>query len=207
MLAVEAQDHEFAKVLQAKEKAKVKRAREKAKQRKLERQRLEAEAALGNEDPDAINKVSEEKDHITRDSEQGKDILEHSLSPRSPRSPDIKPPSRKPYMHTEAIDSHTNDTYCKTQITPAQPSSESEESEPHYANIGKNGEPLREEPILHMAASKSAHGLHSPRQPSILDTDMPIPPYMPMQSSTTKKSASLERRIKKKKEKEGCKQQ
>ena len=36
---------------------------------------------------------------------------------------------------------------------------------------------------------------------------MPIPPYMPMQSSTSKKSASLERKIKKKKEKEGCKQQ
>ena len=29
---------------------------------------------------------------------------------------------------------------------------------------------------------------------------MPIPPYMPMQSSTSKKSASLERKIKKKKE-------
>ena len=47
----------------------------------------------------------------------------------------------------------------------------------------------------------------SPRQTSVLDTDMPIPPYMPMQSSTSKKSASLERKIKKKKEKEGCKQQ
>jgi len=201
LLAVEAQDHEFAKILQAKEKAKAKRAKEKAKQRKLEKQRLEAEALSSSGDPDAISRAP------VPTPEQTKDAQDMSLSPRSPRSPDIKPPSRKPYMHAEAIDSHTNDTYCKTQITPAQPSSESDEHEPHYANIGKDGEPLREEPILHIPTSKSANGLHSPRQPSVLDTDMPIPPYMPMQSSTTKKSASLERRIKKKKEKEGCKQQ
>lgn len=208
MLAVEAQDHEFAKILQAKEKAKAKRAREKAKQKKLERQRLEAETLAANGDPDAISRASVQKQDIKpASSEHTKDNLERTLSPRSPRSPDIKPPSRKPYMHTEAIDSHMNDTYCKTQITPAQPSSESDEQEPHYANIGKNGEPLREEPILHIPTSKSVNGIHSPRQPSVLDTDMPIPPYMPMQSSTTKKSASLERRIKKKKEKEGCKQQ
>lgn len=204
LLAVEAQDHEFAKILQAKEKAKAKRAREKAKQKKIERQRLEAEALANNGDPNAISRAPAQRQDTT---EHTKDDHEKSLSPRSPRSPDIKPPSRKPYMHAEAIDSHTNDTYCKTQITPAQPSSESDEHEPHYANIGKDGEPLREEPILHIPTSKSANGLHSPRQPSILDTDMPIPPYMPMQSSTTKKSASLERRIKKKKEKEGCKQQ
>jgi len=214
MLAVEAQDHEFAKILQAKEKAKAKRAREKAKQKKLERQRLEAETIAPRGDPDAINRASEQrptsvldnKATSSREQDQTKDDLEKKLSPRSPRSPDIKPPSRKPYMHAEAIDSHVNDTYCKTQITPT-PSSESDEHEPHYANIGKNGEPLREEPILHIPTSQSANGMHSPRQPSVLDTDMPIPPYMPMQSSTTKKSASLERKIKKKKEKEGCKQQ
>ena len=34
-----------------------------------------------------------------------------------------------------------------------------------------------------------------------------IPPYMPLQQQSTKKSQSLEKRIKKKKEKEGCKQQ
>lgn len=214
MLAVEAQDHEFAKILQAKEKAKAKRAREKARQKKIERQRLESESLAANGDPHAITRASIQRPTSLsdgpssfREAEHTKDDIEKSLSPRSPRSPDIKPPSRKPYMHAEAIDSHMNDTYCKTQITPAQTSSESDEQEPHYANIGRNGQPLREEPILHIPTSKSANGLHSPRQPSVLDTDMPIPPYMPMQSSTTKKSASLERKIKKKKEKEGCKQQ
>ena len=80
--------------------------------------------------------------------------------------------------------------------------SESEESEPRYANIRRNGEPVMEEPILAIKKSKK-----SKAEPSVPLEDIPAPPYMPMQSSTSKKSASLERRIKKKKEKEGCKQQ
>ena len=192
-LAIEAQDHEFAKVLQAKEKAKAKRAREKARQRKLERQRQEAESQ--NEDPDAICRAPEEPPRPSTSTSDRADDRE-----RSPRSPELKPPSRKPYVHEGAIDSHVNDTYCTRQITPAH--SESEESEPRYANIRKNGEPVNEEPIL--AIKKS--GKHK-SQSSVLDTDMPTPPYMPMQPSTSKKSASLERKIKKKKEKEGCKQQ
>ena len=39
------------------------------------------------------------------------------------------------------------------------------------------------------------------------DDGLPIPPYMPMQQPMSKRSTSLEKRIKKKKEKEGCKQQ
>ncbi len=52
----------------------------------------------------------------------------------SPRSPEVQPPARKPYVHTAAIDSHVNDTYCKTQITPTV-SNSSESSEPQYANL------------------------------------------------------------------------
>ena len=37
--------------------------------------------------------------------------------------------------------------------------------------------------------------------------DGPVPPYMPMQQPNTRKSSSMEKRINKKKEKEGCKQQ
>ena len=121
-------------------------------------------------------------------------------SPRSPKSPDIQPPSRKPYVHEGAIDSHVNDTYCTKQITPAH--SESDEGEPRYANIRRNGEPISEEPILAIKKSKKKKS----EEPVPLE-DIPAPPYMPMQSSSSKKSESLERRIKKKKEKEGCKQQ
>merc|ERR1719394_936022 len=196
-LAIEAQDHEFAKVLQAKEKAKAKRAREKARQRKLERQRQEAESQSHSEDPDAIFRVP---DDPPRHSTSTSDREDTERSPRSP--PELKPPSRRPYVHEGAIDSHVNDSYCTRQITPAH--SESEESEPRYANIRSNGEPVNEEPILAMKKSRK----NNKQDASVPLEDIPAPPYMPMQPSTSKKSASLERRIKKKKEKkEGCKQQ
>ena len=203
-LALEAQDHEFARILQAKEKAKVKRAREKARQRKIERERLRQEQEeVEDEDPDAISRAPEVPRPSTSASQRDQD-QDRSLSPRSPRSPDIKPPSRKPYLHEGAIDSHVNDTYCVKQITPAH--SESEESEPRYANIRKNGEPFNEEPIL--AIKKSSRSKASRGEANAVPLeDIPAPPYMPMQSSSSKKSESLERRIKKKKEKEGCKQQ
>ena len=197
-LAIEAQDHEFAKILQAKEKAKAKRAREKARQRKLDRERQRQEE-IEDDDPDAISRVPERPG--TSGSHHRDPDLERSLSPRSP---DLKPPSRKPVIHEGAIDSHVNDTYCTRQITPAH--SESEESEPRYANIRKNGDPVMEEPILAIKKAKKS-GSKTETAPAVPLEDIPAPPYMPMQSSTSKKSASLERRIKKKKEKEGCKQQ
>ena len=198
-LAIEAQDHEFAKILQAKEKAKAKRAREKARQRKLDRERQRQEEEEEDGDPDAISRVPERPG--TSGSHPRDPDLERSLSPRSPRSPDLKPPSRRPVIHEGAIDSHVNDTYCTRQITPAH--SESEESEPRYANIRRNGDPVMEEPILAIKKAKKK----AEAAPGVPLEDIPAPPYMPMQSSTSKKSASLERRIKKKKEKEGCKQQ
>merc|ERR1712083_320971 len=159
--------------------------------RKLERQR---------EREEAITVAEEQSDEVEGD--VGEVEATSQRSHRSPQSQDIKPPSRKPHMRAAAIDSHTNDTYCTRQITP-----EHSDEEPRYANIGRDGHPVAEEPILHLPSSKQADGQVSPRQTSVLDTDMPIPPYMPMQSSTSKKSASLERKNKKKKEKEGCKQQ
>ena len=107
-MAIEAQDHEFAKILHAKEKAKAKRAREKARQRKVERERQQRQES---EDPDLISCAPEPQE------------ADCSLSPRSaasPVSPDIRPPSRRPVIHEGAIDSHVNDTYCTRQITPAQ---------------------------------------------------------------------------------------
>merc|ERR1712126_198808 len=167
-----------ARILQAKEEARAKKAKEKARQRKLERQRERESAAL-----------------LAQDNVVPSLNLDSSLSPRSTTSQDLQPPSRRPYLNAEAIDSHTNDTYCKTQIIPQHG------DEPQYANIGRDGKPVAEEPILHVPTSKEVNGQLSPRQTSVLDVDMPIPPYMPMQSSSSKKSASLERKIKKKKEK------
>jgi hypothetical protein len=67
---------------------------------------------------------------------------------------------------------------------------------PRYANVGPAAaQALREELLRESRLSYVHHG------------DSPIPPYMPLQQPVTRKSTSLEKRIKKKKEKEGCKQQ
>merc|ERR1712241_449079 len=214
MLAIEAQDREFAKILHAKEKAKAKRARERAKQRKLEKQRLE-DPSYGLDTVVAVEQRptsaggrdgrSSRNDSRPLSATSGDGRLSRANEEaRTSRSPDcdLPVPSRKPYVHPEAIDNHKNDTYCKT------PSDEV--NEPQYANLDETGKPMMTEPILHLPLGKIGEGgaiLHSPRQASVLDDDdMPTPPYMPMVSSSSKKSENLEKKIKKKKEKEGCKQ-
>ena len=102
-------------MLQEREKAKARRAKEKARARKLERQREREEAIIVAE---------EQSDEV----EEGGEMDQGNH--RSHRSPDIKPPSRKPHMRAAAIDSHTNDTYCTRQITP-----EHSDEEPRYVRL------------------------------------------------------------------------
>ena len=104
-------------------------------------------------------------------------------------APILKLPARKPYMNTGAIDSHP---YLEQQQE--ERSSENELLEPQYANVGPNAAKYFEPPV-------------TPHVRQTSDDGLPIPPYMPMQQPTSKRSTSLEKRIKKKKEKEGCKQQ
>lgn len=90
-------------------------------------------------------------------------------------------PVRKPYMNPDAIDTHV--------------SSCGEETEPYYENVQKKqNEIVMDGGYVRISGSASVH-------------DGPVPPYMPMQQSNSKKTSSLEKRILKKKEKEGCKQQ
>ena len=92
-------------MLQQREKAKARRAKEKARARKLERQR---------EREEAITVAEEQSEEAVEDGAE----VQVQENQRSHRSPDIKPPSRKPHIRATAIDSHTNDTYCTRQITP-----------------------------------------------------------------------------------------
>lgn len=119
-------------------------------------------------------------------------------------APHLQLPARRPYMNTGAIDKHQypenyhdhassnlqNHVENQAELDLAD---ESELSEPQYANVGPNAAAAAVPTVLHV------------RQTS--DDGLPIPPYMPMQQSMSKKSTSLEKRIKRKKEKEGCKQQ
>lgn len=65
-----------------------------------------------------------------------------------------------------------------------------------YANVGPAAAQALREELLREGRLSYVH-----------NGDSPIPPYMPLQQPVSRKSTSLEKRIKKKKEKEGCKQQ
>ena len=141
-----------------------------------------------------------------------KKALRNSISPK-----EMKPPARRPYMNPGVIDSHqsefaiANDGIAGSQsgaenIIVDEPEDE-EESEPRYANVGPNG-PLAGQ--LYYGGSNLGNNVKS--KPLLNaskkdNSDEPIPPYMPMQQQSSKKSTSIEQRIKRKKEKEGCKQQ
>lgn len=73
---------------------------------------------------------------------------------------------------------YVNHSAIDTHVQP------SEEANPIYVNLNET-KPVEEEP----------------------NTKTSTPPYMPMQQRNSKKTSSLEKRILKKKEKEGCKQQ
>ena len=137
-------------------------------------------------------------------------LLKNSISPK-----EMKPPARKPYMNTGAIDLHQSEfavehhgrSHSGSGAEEILFDAEEDELEPRYANVGPKG-PLAgqlyyEGHNLTSNAKSSSISNNSKKD----NTDEPIPPYMPMQQQTSKKSTSLEQRIKRKKEKEGCKQQ
>ena len=120
-------------------------------------------------------------------------------------------------MNPEAIDLHqsefaiANDGTVESQSGAeniiADEQEDEEESEPRYANVGPNG-PLAGQ----LYYGRSNLGSNVKSKPLLNaskkdNSDEPIPPYMPMQQQSSKKSTSIEQRIKRKKEKEGCKQQ
>ena len=169
----EAQDLEYAKMLQAKEKAKIKRAKERKRQKKLLEQQQQQQESQGGQES---SPVTDGATAVTSANEDDESVIS---------APILKLPARKPYMNTGAIDSHP---YLE------QDEQEDETSEPQYANVGPNAQKYFEPPV-------------TPHVRQTSDDGLPIPPYMPMQQPVSKRSTSLEKRIKKKKEKEGCKQQ
>ena len=134
----------------------------------------------------------------------------NSISPK-----EMKPPARKPYMNTGAIDLHQSEfavghhgrSHSGSGAEEILFDDTEDEPEPRYANVGPKG-PLAGQLYysgnnLTNNATSTSLTIGSKKE----NNDEPIPPYMPMQQQTSKKSTSLEQRIKRKKEKEGCKQQ
>lgn len=195
--AREAQDLEYAKMLHAKEKAKLKRAKERSRQKKLlqqqqqdqpeDREQLELLGAAAARVDSRMSKKSNSTHH---DSPQRSFDENHEESV-------IELPARRPFMNTNAIDRHKSEFAFEPNHDEVEDDDDEEPesevlTEPQYANVGPNAGQYMSEP-RHV------------RQVS--NDGFPVPPYMPMQQPMSKKSSSLEKKIKRKKEKEGCKQQ
>ena len=174
----EAQDLEYAKMLHEKEKAKIKRAKERKRQKKLLEQQQQQESQGSSPDGPSTEGAAGASAAVPIANEDDESVIS---------APILKLPARKPYMNTGAIDTHP-------YLEQDEQSFENEVSEPQYANVGPNAAKYFEPPV-------------TPHVRQTSDDGLPIPPYMPMQQPVSKRSTSLEKRIKKKKEKEGCKQQ
>jgi len=210
-LAREAQDLEYAKMIHEKDKAKLKRAKERKKLKKQHEQqqqqqfnevqnrtesRTSGERRSGSHTPQRSFDATPNSTNENLDQHRLVDVDDQESVISAPH-PGLKLPARKPYMNTGAIDSHRSSCNNVQQLLDHRPDTGqdadiSDLSEPQYANVGPN------------AGNSAMPAMHI-RQTS--DDGLPIPPYMPMQQPMSKRSTSLEKRIKKKKEKEGCKQQ
>lgn len=188
----EAGDLELAKSLHAKEKAKLKRAKERSR---LKKQQLHQEVELVQH---------HSRQHSETDSRAGSRLSDGGRRSNLENPPlidldeslHVSLPARRPYMNREVLE--TRDfTSSKEEI-----------AEPQYENLPPKG----------AAAAAAAAMVPVPRPRSRAEAmaakdittandDTPVPPYMPMQQSASRKSSSMEKRINRKKEKEGCKQQ
>ncbi len=187
--AREARDLEIARKLHEKEKAKLKRAKERSRLKRLEQARRQTEGALQSGGAVAIE---EEQQHPNRSSSR---LSRHSDKDQS----QMILPARKPYINPSAIENHvSSSSNDKEEEEEEEEEEDEEEEEPQYENLKRR------------VGDSASESLNKPNQhgsPEKSRSDQPIPPYMPLQQSTSKKSSSLEKRINKKKEKEGCKQQ
>ncbi|TRY69161.1 hypothetical protein TCAL_14276 [Tigriopus californicus] len=195
-----AKDLEFARRIQLKEKEKLKRAKERSRLKKLEQQHSRQLA-------EADDIVSESRSH-SRLSKQShtSDILNESH---------VSIPLRRPYMNRAAIDDYDSGSNSEPQYENVGP-----QSRPHLTHPHQSRPPLHTQkqyptsppsiPSSEMTPSPEVNGPTAQgtfSSGTSRDMDDPVPPYMPMQQSQSRKSSSLEKRILKKKEKEGCKQQ
>jgi hypothetical protein len=210
--AREAQDREYAKMLHAKEKAKLKRAKERSRQKKLAAQQQQDPESLGATRADSrISKHSsrhsnghtpqrsfDNTENNLNNNDDDEEDVEDDDDESVISAPTIQLPARRPFMNTGAIDSHKSE--FATYLTGGNDENEEDLlTEPQYANVGRNADGVVQQYQYQAQAA-------APVAAMAID-GIPVPPYMPMQQPMSKKSSSLEKKIKKKKEKEGCKQQ
>ncbi|KAK3912618.1 Reticulocyte-binding protein 2-like protein a [Frankliniella fusca] len=222
LLAMEAQDQELARMLQEKEKAKLKRARERAKQKALlkkQQEQLQADGAgpsgcgpapsgSGTSSP-----MSPNYSQIATEDEEGCYSLPHQPSPVPPPSHSVSPgnsdPStkagqtkgRRRFPDPEAIEQLPS-----PNVTPpgSVTSSGPNDALRNIAIVIDPTYPRRSPPN---ASDVRTSPITTSSQLDYVEENCgsPAPPYMPIQGQ--RRTASLEKKLKKKAPKDGCKQQ
>ena len=191
---LELSDLQYALDLQEKEKAKLRRAKE----RQREKRRLQKLQQSQTEEEPPVARSDSRNSKRSQASGAGAVVV-------ASMSPDVKPPARRPYVNTDAIDHHQSEFASADDEDSEAPKGDEVDSEPQYANV--NQLPTQTVINLHQDHLGQVTKVKPSNYPNVDDSGQMIPPYMPMQKQSNKKSHSIEKRIKKKKEKEGCKQQ
>lgn len=184
LMAIEAQDKELARMLQERERAKAKRARERAKQKALLRKQQQQMKELVS--PDEIAEeypTQSENDDV-------------HTTPSRPTNLDVNGVKSSP--------SHSKPRYPDPEEIEVLSSGSSASSTNTLPNIAMAIDPT------YTAARCTGSNVTSPAislPPPNFDEedDGPVPPYMPIQGQ--RRTASLEKKSKKSKVKDGCKQQ
>lgn len=219
LLAMEAQDQELARMLQEKEKAKLRRARERAKQKALLKKQQEQQQQHGDgAGPSGSGTSSPMSPHhhqFSAEDEEGCYSLPHQSSPT--------PPASSPGASVNGIDPSSKAAVPKGRRRFPDPEAIEELPSPNVTPPGSVGgagaEALRNiaiviDPTYPRRSPPNALDIRtSPititNQQDYVEDDCtsPAPPYMPIQGQ--RRTASLEKKLKKKAPKDvsSCKQQ
>ncbi|XP_052123120.1 mitogen-activated protein kinase kinase kinase kinase 4 isoform X2 [Frankliniella occidentalis] len=224
LLAMEAQDQELARMLQEKEKAKLKRARERAKQKALLKKQQEQQPTdgagpsgcgpgPGPSGSGTSSPLSPNYSQIATEDEEGCYSLPHQPSPVPPASHPGSPGNselsnkagqakgRRRFPDPEAIEELPSPT-----VTPPGSISGFGPSDA-LRNIAVVIDPTYPRRSPPNAADVRTSPVTTSSQLDYVEDNCgsPAPPYMPIQGQ--RRTASLEKKSKKKTSKDGCKQQ
>ncbi|PNF40885.1 hypothetical protein B7P43_G15382 [Cryptotermes secundus] len=207
LMAIEAQDKELARMLQERERAKAKRARERAKQKALlKKQQLLSEDEGFVASPSAHGHLPSGTEWVAQD------------GPNAAHFTAIRPTDLDLTSGTSrAAASRGKQRFPDPEAIEVLPSPEPGPSHSALPNIAMAIDPTypRRATITHTSTYNTSvvetppSNISSPAvslpPPEFDDDDSPVPPYMPIQGQ--RRSASLEKKSKKGRSKDSCKQQ
>ena len=213
---VEADDHQLAKALYAKEKAKLKRAKERSRMKKQYKNKVHdldsQPRSLSDPKDSGWQKYCEIPSELPDSDCQFPHTNNANGAIPKTKESSVSPPARKPYLNRGLID------VVNGPLTMTATCSSKTLTEPQYENLTSDcGSAKCTASDPEQTPTAAVSRLDSEIQtvpvstkmdfipPAHEDGDTPVPPYMPMQRSN--KTSIMEKKINRCKEKEGCNQQ